>query len=391
MHFHVLGIGSIGSLVAFNLRRAIVSDHPIFLLHNTIDAVLYAQERQNKISVSTHGIKAEARGFRSQVIPYIATHPLREAAQRWENSEPISSLFVCSKAHHVLPALRRLAHRITPSSTIVLLQNGMGILEELLVELFHDRPRPHFILTTNTHGAYSPEPFNVTHTGMGTLDFGIVPTMVPKDYEIGFKGKDHKGELDDITTPDDPEFAHYRSLRNTVAALLRMSQLHPRWKTISEVELAMRRKLVVNSVINPLTALMGCKNGAITTAPRSADIIASVCREASRVYASQTKSGTAAWLSSLEEQGHDIQDISWGRVPLELTPKQLEKECMRVAGATADNISSMLADVRRGNVTEINYLNGFLVSLAKSYGVRVPTITLLRDLIIMRGGIPVDH
>ena len=281
MRFHILGVGSIGSLLAHSIRRTLNNVHDVSLIHPTVSQALVAAEKYNTIQVATNWIKTNAHGFRSEALPLLENDPAhnlrghhQKIVKRHIKHDHIDSLFVCTKAHPVLDGLKRLLPRISPNTTIVLLQNGMGILEELFVELFQNpTERPHFILTSNTHGAYAKSYMEVSHTGVGTLEFGIVPGSTTRDYEAAFKvaaGTEipgDQGDLDDITTQDDPQFDRFRSLRNTVAALLSLEPLQTSWKPIGQIELAMRRKLVVNSVINPLTALMNCRNGDLFDAP----------------------------------------------------------------------------------------------------------------------------
>jgi 2-dehydropantoate 2-reductase len=182
----------------------------------------------------------------------------------------------------------------------------------------------------------------------------------------------------------------YRSLRNTVAALCSLDEaLHTSWKPIAQVQLAMRRKLVVNAVINPLTALMGCRNGDIFTTNAARRIMRRVCDEASKVYEAQFRAETEAWLSSQGTDGHA--HMSVGHVPRELTRSFLEEECERVAKLTKGNISSMLSDVRRGKETEIEYINGHLLNLGTTYSIQMPATAMLLNLVKMRSAIPLDQ
>jgi 2-dehydropantoate 2-reductase len=52
-----------------------------------------------------------------------------------------------------------------------------------------------------------------------------------------------------------------------------------------------------------------------------------------------------------------------------------------VARKTADNRNSMLQDIQRGNPTEIDFINGKIVSYAKELGLDVPVNETLTYLI----------
>ena len=62
---------------------------------------------------------------------------------------------------------------------------------------------------------------------------------------------------------------------------------------------------------------------------------------------------------------------------IDLGPEDQLEHVYEVASATAMNRSSMLQDVERGRKTEIDSLNGAIVKLAKSLGLKVPVNDVL--------------
>ncbi|TFK36990.1 ketopantoate reductase-like protein [Crucibulum laeve] len=400
MHFHVLGLGPIGSLLSHHLRRAIPEIHPITLIHRNPGQAREALLRGSTISVETNGITTAATGFRSEIFEGLdaTTEPgLRVDKSHTPESRPINSLFITTKAQETLPAIRRLRSRISNHSTIVLLQNGMGVYEELVHKVFRDpQQRPHFILASNTHGAFLKSFYNVVHTGIGAIQFGIIPDPEKRDFESGFNDpnveiSERRARIADITTPEDPKFLQYKSLRDTVAALSLLEPLNISWTPISQIQLVMRRKLVVNAVINPLTAIMGCRNGDIFTTDYADRIARRVCQEAADVFAAQVRRETQTWWDNLAEQGYDMESVTLGRIPRALMRVSLEEEVKRVTELTRGNISSMLSDIRRGRGTEIDYINGYLLGLGSTYRVEMPATATLLNLVKMRSAIPLDQ
>jgi 2-dehydropantoate 2-reductase len=393
MRFHVLGLGSIGSLLSHHLRRAIPTTHSVSLIHKTERQVKQALHQGGVIHVEIEGLLSTADGF--QFENFIS--PPAQGQDGAKEVETIESLFVTTKAHQTLRAIHRLIPRLSKNSTIVLLQNGMGIYEILVNEVFRNpEQRPHFILASNTHGAFRKDTFHIVHAGQGAIDFGIVPDIAGRAYESGFLDEavpkfERNPRLSDITTPDDPSFERYKSLRSTVAAMLLLEPLNVSWRQIAYVQTAMRRKLVVNAVINPLTALMGCRNGDIFTTLSSHRITKRICQEASSAFKAQTEAQTKAWLDTLVAQGIDADDVAIGRLPWALTAPMLEREVLRVAGATKGNISSMLSDVRSGRTTEIDFINGYLLNLGSTYDIKMPATATLLNLVKMRSAIPLDQ
>ncbi|KAL2878235.1 2-dehydropantoate 2-reductase (Ketopantoate reductase) (KPA reductase) (KPR) [Colletotrichum sp. CLE4] len=133
-------------------------------------------------------------------------------------------------------------------------------------------------------------------------------------------------------------------------------------------------KLVVNSVINPLTAILRCKNGDLFTKKDGtiANIIDSLLMEASNILKAliqdrsvgvilQTAPGMA--LATEDEMTRKL-----GRRRRDLlgrfSHKKLKEMLYSVGHKVRENTSSMLQDVRAGKPTEVNEFNGWLVEMA---------------------------
>ncbi|EKM84098.1 hypothetical protein AGABI1DRAFT_67306, partial [Agaricus bisporus var. burnettii JB137-S8] len=402
MHLHVVGLGSIGSFLAHHLRRALPSEHSITLIHRTPSQAERTLISGNIIRVERDGVVVPSTGYKVdafQDIPPNSRAPpysKRNWGDQMSFNTPIHSLFVTTKAHHALTALRDLAPRLSPESTIVLFQNGMGIYEELSTHVFRNaEQRPHFILASNTHGTYTKGFHQVVHTGPGNIEFGIVPNP-SRNFEANLSRPSASRvpntlQLNDITNPEDPDFMRYKSLRDTVAVLLLLDSLHTKWRSISEMHIILRRKLVVNAVINPLTALMGCRNGDILSSPAAERLTSLICREAYLAFKEEFQADANNWFDDLQKQGENVDDIHASRLPTSLTQSALEKDVQRVAYATKGNISSMLSDVRLGRPTEIDWINGYLYKLGMKYDVWMPTNLSLINLVKLRSHIPLDQ
>lgn len=407
MHFHVLGLGAIGTFLAHHLRRVLPPEVPITLIHKFRRDAQQTLVAGNRICVERNGVMTLSTGYKvdafDEPTPISRSpSPLRsettaENDQEKNFNQPIDSLFVTTKAHQALPAISKLAPRLSSNSTIVLLQNGMGLYEELSDRVFRNaEQRPHFILASNTHGVFTKNFHHAVHTGTGTIDFGIMPDLQGHNFEASLDDEsvprfNRHLQLKDITTPQDPHFARYKSLRETVALLLLLEPLHTTWRPMHEMQVILRRKLVVNAVINPLTAILGCRNGDLFTSPAAHRIMNSVCYEASQAFAAEFQSETNQWLKGLGEQGVDVDNVNVMRLPPSLTKTRLEEEVIKIANSTRGNISSMLSDVRHGNPTEIDYINGYLLNIGRTHKVRMPTNATLVNLVKMRGHIPLDQ
>ncbi|KIK70680.1 hypothetical protein GYMLUDRAFT_32722 [Collybiopsis luxurians FD-317 M1] len=390
MRFHIVGLGAVGTLVANHLRRTLPEGHSVSLIHKT---VLRARQAlwNDGVSYEENGIPIIAKGFTHGTAEVDIVSPTATVPNTSSDNRYIESLFVTLKAQQTLPAMRQLAKRLSPNSTIVLLQNGMGVHDELVREIFvNPKQRPHFIIASNTHGIFTRGLLDVVHTGRGEIRYGIVPDVGGRDFEAGFhQTPERQGRFSDITTSeaDDPLFARYRSLRLTLASLQAMESLNTSWLPMLEMQIAVRRKLVINAAVNPLTALTGCKNGEVFHSEASRALLRKICTEASNVFKAEMLAEAKEFMKTAEiEPG---QEVLLERIPEELTRESLEAECLRVAEATKHNVSSMLADMRarKRSGTEIDYINGYLLRLGKAHNVYLPVNATLTRLVKMKSDI----
>ncbi|KAK5722267.1 2-dehydropantoate 2-reductase (Ketopantoate reductase) (KPA reductase) (KPR) [Elasticomyces elasticus] len=256
------------------------------------------------------------------------------------SSDPIHNLIVTTKASLTIPALLRIKHRISRSTTICFLQNGMGIVEAVNDSLFPDpETRPSYVQGILTHGVNVPpeaatrDPFFAVHAGHGTIALGALPRKPsPTDQDA----------KDEIWAP---------SARYLLRTLTRCPVLCAVGFTPTELLQQQLEKLAVNSVLNPLTALLDARNGSLLFNFALTRTLRLLLAETSLV------------IRSLPE----LQSIP--NINTRFSASRLESLVVTVADKTKDNISSMLADVRAGRKTEIDFINGYIVRRGEEVGV----------------------
>ncbi|CCU99377.1 unnamed protein product [Malassezia sympodialis ATCC 42132] len=430
MHVHVLGVGALGTLVATHLRasvrqrlmqvsrsrvsRWLVPQHvapylpdpartSLTLHMRDRPMMMPAQGTSFHLSVERDGVPMTEHGFQLELVsPVDPAQPRllvpdadgvpREAPG--VPPAPIDSLIVATKADATLAALRPLITRITPATTVVVLQNGMGVLDQLIERLW-PRPehRPHFILASTTHGCYLKRPLHTVHAGFGSVYLGVVPgTHGAVERPLPSSSNTMDPELDLAAIPD--THATY-SLRSTLALLLSLP-LDVRWERIRMFQLRALRKLIVNACINPTTALVDCKNGELFGASSALELFRALCTEASQVLEAHARDAKAAQTSSEADVAHlsslPLADLltqtDADGLPLldaSLQPASMLHEVENVVRATATNWSSMHQDIRsRRGRTEIDYINGYLGELGRAYGIPTPANDLLTHLVKLK-------
>jgi 2-dehydropantoate 2-reductase len=219
---------------------------------------------------------------------------------------PVRRLLVTVKAPAVVTAATALAARLAPDAVVLVLANGRGY-REALAPCLGGRP---LYRGVTSEGAYRESNTLTVHAGAGWTRIGN-PAGGPRPPRWFTAGP---GRL-------------------------------PRVSWDAAIEQALWEKLAVNCVINGVTALHGCRNGALLTDP------------------GPRRDGEALLLETVAALR------ALGRPQLAAA---LPGTVAAVLRATAGNRSSMLADRLAGRETEIDYINGFLVARCAAQGGHLP-------------------
>ena len=219
-------------------------------------------------------------------------------------------LLVTLKAWQVSDAVKGLAATLSPSTPVLLIHNGMGTVEELKA-----LANP-LLIGTTTHAARRDGNV-IVHVASGTTHIGPARQQ---DGEFSY--------LADILQDVLPDVAWHNTIRP-----------------------ALWRKLAVNCVINPLSALHDCKNGDL------------------RAFPEESQKVTREVAAGIEREGHHI------------SADDLLSYVNQIIENTAENISSMLQDVRAMRHTECDYITGYLLRRARAHGIAVPENARLYEMI----------
>lgn len=269
-----------------------------------------------------------------------------------ENESIIYNLVVTLKAYATAKAINSIAHRLTRESTILFLQNGMGIIDEVNRLVFPDpTQRPTYMVGINSHGLKKGNlDFEVTHSGKGTIALGIMPPLLVGDSER-------------IPTLSESSASARYLLRTITRTPVFVAVGFPPTKLLQQ----QLDKLAVNAIINPLTAILNIINGGLVANFYLKRVMRLLLAEVALVIRS---------LPELENVPN---------VKMRFEPARLERIALSVAEKTYQNDSSMLQDVRYGRQTEIDYINGYIVKRGEELGVHCVLNYMLMHMVKAKG------
>ncbi|XP_063722100.1 uncharacterized protein LOC134848530 isoform X2 [Symsagittifera roscoffensis] len=340
----VIGAGAMGSLVAGKLVK-----------HGGYDVTLISSWEEHVKTISQSGllikalvndgivegelIKASAaksfpkeepaEGVLRVTSPFHTLfNPPKREIEGGDEYVSADVVFILTKGHSTRSAARTAATIIGPGSLVVTLQNGMGHAERIREEI---GDMATIIEGTISHGALLEGPGAVFHTGLGS-------TIIGSSKAQNFVPSSATRLVSEILNKAGFE---------TVIADNPGKLMESQWM-----------KLAVNSTINPLTAVLGVKNGDLIGSPDIQDISTKLAQEFMAVV--KARNGFSFPLDNVDE---------------------VLKVVFDVANKTKLNTSSMLSDLNRCVQTEIDYLNGFLVREGRRLNIPVSCNETLTSLV----------
>ncbi len=191
----------------------------------------------------------------------------------------VQCLFVTTKANQAMDAVSDLTLTLAPGAKVILLHNGMGVLERLQTAY----PYIEILAGTTTEGAYIDGDILV-HAGKG-------------DTVIG--GRDKAPDWFWPLARSDERFS---------------------WEP--DIDDALWKKLLINCAINPLTALHRCRNGVLLSNPALRAELEMLCEELAAVSAARGNARGAScaldWALAVAQQtatnqSSMLQDVERGR------------------------------------------------------------------------------
>lgn len=231
----------------------------------------------------------------------------------------VDRLVIATKAYSVADVLDAWSPRLAPGARVFLLQNGIGFR----------RPGD---LPEDVHA------LDAVNTGFAAFRSGERTVIQTGNEPFRIGNAEGRATPEIASIADDLD----RLTRAGVQVVWTPAIREHQWS-----------KIAANAVINPLTAIFGCRNGVLLEREETSALVESLCTENVRVLDAL----------GFGDSEHDL---------LETT--------RHIIRATASNVSSMLADLNRGDGrSELEFINGQLVRVADEHGVEVPVNRSIHD------------
>jgi 2-dehydropantoate 2-reductase len=285
------------------------------------------------------------------------------------NDELISNLVLCSRPQGIIPALLAVRHRLTNQSTIFIITQGMGVVEAIYEKVFPDpQTRPGIVLGLMTHLIHSlpaaRDPHFLSHEQTyfrvlrwkqtGTLSVCALPRWDNLRDPEAFRAIDDVGNGEDVLNA---------TTRYLLRTLRRTPILVPTFMKPVEFHLHNLETVAVQAILQPILALLDGRQGhalynfQVTVAMRI------LAHEISLV------------LRSLPE----IQ--SYPNLEERFSPSRFIRMVTSICFEAKNRIHPSVYEMRQGNSTGIDYLNGYIVKRGEEQGLSPVVNYFIKNLI----------
>lgn len=295
MNIIIFGAGAIGSLFGALLARN--------------NKVLFVGRAPHTTCIQNKGltIKGETRlAIKASAVESIKDIPFTA-----------DLILVTVKSYDTQKAAKQILPALTAQTMVLSIQNGLDNIEKM----GHIIEKNHILAGVTTHGAMFSQPGVIIHTG---------------------KGKTILGELDGCQS---------ERLKNLVTTF---NEAGIETRSNEDILKEIWVKTIINSSINPLTAVFRCKNGYLLENPLLERIVEYICTE-------------SAWIASA--------------AGTPLCPSEMIQKTKKVIKNTTKNYSSMLQSIQKGKKTEIDSINGMLAKIGADHNVDTSLNSVLTELI----------
>ncbi|MBU9720454.1 MULTISPECIES: ketopantoate reductase family protein [Bacillaceae] len=288
MKITIIGGGAVGLLTSGYLTE----------LGHEVDLITKTEEQASLIH--KHGVTIKRKGIERSYKVRVTSFQ--------NNLSPNADLYIITlKQWHLHDFFLQWNGTKQP---ILMLQNGMGHMETAMEYLTESS----LYAGSVTHGALKIDEVTVEHTGIGDIVIGPWLNNCPPLVDL----------IDEVHT----HFPiHYTN----------------------DIQYILKRKLLINLVVNPLTCIYQVKNGELLNNPYFYKNVRGLFEEGIQVLG--------------------LDDLEWEVVK-------------KVISQTSENKSSMFRDMEKGLPTEVEAITGYVLKVAEHKGISLPLTSFVHKSIL---------
>ena len=317
-----IGAGSIGSLFGGYLASIHTDEDPL--------EISFFCRKNHRDAINNEGLELSTEEGNLSLMNVKAYESAEEfiEAHGIDNNYHFDYLFITTKAYDIERVMMHYKTVIDLSSWLIVLQNGVGNEEVVKKSCAENK----IIRIVTSHGALLERPGRVRHTGLGFTKMGFA-FLKPQ-----------------INNKEVYDQAYMKLF--LLKFLLDTGGIDT--ELVDDIIECSWEKTFVNIGINAFAAITRLNNGELLENEHLKEFMGLAVEEALEV----------AKLKRITLSDKDYVDLMYS-----------------VAEKTYDNKNSMLQDILKDKPTEIDFLNGRIVELAKEVGAKVPINELLTFLI----------
>ncbi|CCC71464.1 hypothetical protein NCAS_0H01540 [Naumovozyma castellii] len=353
---HILGLGSMGTVLAVDLIR----------FTNALVVPLFRSQEKLETFQKTAHSKIGLRKIYLEEKPLIECTVEKAECPETFGGEPIENLVITTKTYQTKEAITPYLPYITPNTNLILIQNGLGVLEVLKEEIFPDAAkRPNLFQGVISHGVYQESGFTYVHAGWVGMQIARLPW---NENELIQKSS--------LVEKDSSENALVQLLMGQRFA----KEFGMKHTTYQEMLLGQLFKFLVNCCMNPVTAIVDCVNGEMKD--HCGPVFQSIIAECLDILKVAYKP-----LFEYKVKYHGMSEYPKLDDSI-LTTENMTKEVIRIGcDLNARNSTSMRQDTLYLRETEVAYINGYVVTLAKRLNLSANVNKTIVELVQLRLGL----
>jgi 2-dehydropantoate 2-reductase len=362
---YILGVGNLGRLYASSLAK-LPNRPPITLVLHRKELLTEWHASNGGIEITRQGITESDKAsfdvaYWTEIPPPTGEGEGGSVREIFNGGEKkIGNLIISTKASLAIPEVDRLRRYLGPQSTVAFAQNGMNKLWPPHGQAYVSHRYP---MAEAEAGEARAGPPSFVHciTGHGLTSLG------------SFKSK-HAASADVKVGPVLPG-GRANASKYLIDQIAGAPYLNSRVVSKADLWILQLEKLVFNTVINPLTAILRVKNGVLFEKQDGpvANVMDHVVRQTSAVYLALINHPSTADILLSDSDKESIGD-SPSHAALQAARRRLTERFSFTALRpilwefgikVGENNSSMFQDVTEGKSTEIRDLNGWVVDMAR--------------------------